>query len=84
MITMPDWVKGSKPNTINYGDLNRDRSIYSIHLAMLRMHLLGVNMLTDDKAAVADLNLDGSINAIDFAILRKCVLGMTKELTVKG
>ncbi|WP_083878361.1 dockerin type I repeat-containing protein [Acetivibrio cellulolyticus] len=72
------------PNTINYGDLNRDRSIDSIDLAMLRMHLLGFNMLTDDKAAVVDLNLDGSINAIDFAILRKYVLGMTKELPVKG
>lgn len=77
-------VKGSKPNTINYGDLNGDGDTNAIDLALLRMHLLGINLLTEDTLAAADLNLDGNINAIDFAILRKYVLGMITELPVKG
>jgi len=65
---------GSSQGTI--GDLNGDRSVNSLDLAKLRLHLLGISELNGVDLYNADVNGDGQANSIDFGYLRKYLLGM--------
>ncbi len=76
-------IKENRQSNIVYGDLNGDGTANSIDFAMLRMHLLAMVYLPQDKLAAGDLNRDGSTNSIDFAIFRTYLLGMITELPLK-
>lgn len=76
-------VKENKQTNIVYGDLNGDGVANSIDFALLRMHLLSMSFLPQDKLMAADLNLDGNTNSIDFAIFRTYLLGMITQLPAK-
>ncbi|EGD48896.1 glycoside hydrolase family 9 [Ruminiclostridium papyrosolvens DSM 2782] len=70
-------VYGNDPTggeEVLYGDLNDDREINAIDLALLKKYILsgnaeGINLVN------ADLNKDGDINSLDFASLKLRLLG---------
>lgn len=70
-------VYGNDPaggEEVLYGDLNDDKEINAIDLALLKKYILsgnaeGINLVN------ADLNKDGEINSLDFASLKLRLLG---------
>lgn len=70
-------VYGNDPaggEEVLYGDLNDDKEINAIDLALLKKYILsgnaeGINLVN------ADLNKDGDINSLDFASLKLRLLG---------
>lgn len=82
-------TNGGSTNSVNYivlasatgnagvvGDANGDKSFNSIDFATVRLHLLGVNVLTGENLRASDVNGDGQVNAIDFALMRQHLLGI--------
>lgn len=65
-----------------YGDINSDKSIDALDLAVLKKYLLDNSVTINTKAA--DTYKDGSIDSLDFATLKKYLLGTTLELPVLG
>ncbi|WP_010248627.1 carbohydrate-binding protein [Acetivibrio cellulolyticus] len=61
------------------GDVNQDGNANSIDLGLLRLHLLGITLLTGTNLSNADVNSDGQVNSIDFALMRQYVLGMIAD-----
>jgi hypothetical protein len=66
-------------STIVNGDINNDTVVDSLDLALIKMHLLQVKTLTEDKFLAADFNCDRCIDALDYASLKMYLL----EKTVK-
>jgi endoglucanase len=66
---------------ILYGDINDDKSVDAIDLAVLKRYLLDNSTTINLKAA--DTYKDDSIDSLDFATLKKYLLGTTTELPVK-
>ncbi len=58
------------------GDANGDSGIDIIDLAAIRMHILGIRVLTDNFFAGGDANGDGNIDIIDLAAVRMSILGL--------
>lgn len=65
-----------------YGDLNGDKNVNSIDMALLRQYLLGIIKKFSVPDEVADLSGDGEINSIDLAHFRMYLLGMIKDFPV--
>ena len=58
------------------GDANGDGGIDIIDLAAVRMHILGIRILTDNFFSGGDANGDGNIDIIDLAAVRMHILGL--------
>ncbi len=75
------WQKGavSIPE-VTLGDINNDKAVDSIDFALLKKHLLGDSVLSDERAQkAADVSKDGTVDAIDFALLKKYLLKAITE-----
>ncbi len=59
-----------RTSTIVNGDINNDTVVDSLDLALIKMHLLQVKTLTEDKLLAADFNCDRCIDALDYASLK--------------
>mgnify|MGYP000852617598 CR=1 FL=1 len=68
--------------SIIYGDLNGDKEINSLDMAMFRMYLLGKIKKFNVPEIAADLSGDGEVNSIDFACFRMYLVGKIKEFPV--
>ena len=69
---------GQEPHTaspILYGDLNLDGKINPMDYMLLKNHVLGRKLLTEEQRRGGDLNRDGKINARDYLLLKNHVLG---------
>ena len=69
---------GQEPPTaspILYGDLNLDGKINPMDYMLLKNHVLGRKLLTEEQRRGGDLNRDGKINARDYLLLKNHVLG---------
>lgn len=62
--------------TIKKGDPNNDGKINSGDLLVIRQHLLGTKVLTDEYLTAADINGDGKINSGDLLAVRQHLLGI--------
>ena len=71
---------GTGPVEVMYGDVNDDKSIDSLDLAVLKKYLLDNSVSINAKAA--DTYKDSSIDSLDFATLKKYLLGTISELPV--
>ena len=60
---------------ILYGDLNLDGKINPMDYMLLKNHVLGRKLLTEEQRRGGDLNRDGKINARDYLLLKNHVLG---------
>ncbi len=58
---------------VTKGDVNDDKTVDSLDLALLKKYLL--NSSTTINTANADMNADNAIDAIDYALLKKTLLG---------
>lgn len=73
---------GTDPVQTLYGDVNDDKSVDSLDLAILKKYLLDNSTTINTKAA--DVYNDNNIDSLDFATLKKFLLGTTIELPVQG
>ncbi len=64
-----------------YGDANGDGAVDAIDYALLKLHLLGIE-LPDYVLKYVDLNQDNSVDAIDRAIFAQYLLGKITSLPV--
>lgn len=64
---------------IKYGDLNDDKEINALDLALLKKCILN-----NTSIKAADLDGNGSIDAIDFALMKKYLLGRISEFPAGG
>lgn len=65
---------GNLGASVKKGDLNSDGSIDALDLTVLRKHLLGIELLTNE--ALADLDANGGVDALDLSLLRQYLLGI--------
>ncbi|PYG90211.1 glucuronoarabinoxylan endo-1,4-beta-xylanase [Ruminiclostridium sufflavum DSM 19573] len=63
---------GSMEAPVLLGDLNSDKAIDALDLMAMKKHLLGIEAVTNLKAA--DLDGSGTIDALDFALLKQYLL----------
>ena len=68
-------VQTPTPN-IKKGDANGDDKISTSDLAAIRLHILQLNLLKDEKFYGADANNDNKITAADLAAVRLHLLGI--------
>jgi endoglucanase len=59
---------------IKKGDVNTDKEINAIDLALLKSHLLGIKILTGDALKAADYDSNGTVDVLDMAKLKKFLL----------
>jgi len=57
------------------GDINNDGKINSTDDALLRRHILCINILNGLSLSNADVNSDGKVNSIDYSLIRRYILG---------
>ncbi len=76
--TEPDGTKPAGPATIMRGDLNGDKEVNALDLTLLKMHLLGSQLLTGDALKAADIDSSGSVDALDLLRLRSYLLGLSE------
>ena len=62
--------------SVTLGDINSDGQINTADLAAIRLHLLGIRILSDTEFFSADINSDGQINTADLAGVRLHLLGL--------
>ncbi len=65
---------GNLGASVKKGDLNSDVSKDALDLTVLRKHLLGIELLTNE--ALADLDANGGVDALDLSLLRQYLLGI--------
>ncbi len=57
------------------GDVNGDKVIDALDVAMFKQYLLGKITVTPEALKMMDFNNDNSVDAIDFALFKKMILG---------
>ncbi|ADL51185.1 cellulase family glycosylhydrolase [Clostridium cellulovorans] len=72
----------TRVNQINYGDINKDKNVNALDLALMKKYLMAPNTTSDTK--VMDVNGDGAVNAIDLAYLKKYLLGQITVFPVQA
>ena len=77
-VTEPEEPTVTPPQTENRrkGDVNGDGKVTVIDFAAIRMHLLGVKLLTSAEYSAADINGDKTVDVQDFAMVRMFLLGI--------
>jgi RHS repeat-associated protein len=72
--------------TVKYGDLNGDKVINSIDLALMKRYLFGVvsSFPSADGLKAADLNGDGVINTIDYSLMKRFTSGLISNFPVQS
>lgn len=65
--------QNTKPQSIEYGDINADSEIDLSDLTILSLHLLGDKNLTEEKLKYADCNGDGTVNLADLAHFKQYI-----------
>lgn len=68
-------ISTDKP-TYKLGDINNDGKISTADMAAVRLHLLGLRILSDIEKLSADINADGKISTADMAGVRLHLLGL--------
>lgn len=66
--------QGSKP--VAKGDINGDGTISLPDLVAIKRHILGFEILTDDKFKAADIDDSGSISLADYVKVKRHILGV--------
>ena len=56
------------------GDIDQDGAVTTDDLALIRKHLLAIELLTAKQGPAADINGDGSITAVDMTLLKRILL----------
>ncbi len=64
------------PDEIKYGDVNRDESINTVDFALIKRHLLEMEILEGDSFTAADVDGDGNITTLDLTYMKKYLLGL--------
>ena len=67
-------VKPDYPPMIIPGDVVPDGQIDALDFAVMKKHLLGIELLTGDSYKAADIDNSGTVDAIDLALLKKALL----------
>ncbi len=65
--------QGSKP--VAKGDINGDGTISLADIVAIKRHILGFELLTDDKFKAADIDDSGSISLADYVKVKRHILG---------
>ncbi len=70
------FVKENYPDIelIIPGDPFHDGVVDALDFAVVKKHLLGIELLTGDSFKAADMDSSGTVDAIDLALLKKCLL----------
>ncbi len=72
---------GTKP-TFTYGDLNDDKAIDALDLALIKSKLLGLS--PEINLSAADVNADNHVDALDYAVLKQYLMRVINTLPYKG
>ncbi len=65
-----------KATLYSIGDIDGDERVITTDLAILKLHLAGINTLDEIGSARADLNMDFSVNTTDLAKLKLILAGI--------
>jgi endoglucanase len=70
--------------TILYGDLNGDKLINSVDVALMKRYVLGVitSFPSADGLKAADVNGDGTINTVDYSLMKRFSLGIINKFPI--
>jgi hypothetical protein len=63
-----------------FGDVNGDSKISIVDATDIQRHLVALELITDNRLALADVNGDGIINIDDVTLLQKYIAGYDVEL----
>jgi endoglucanase len=80
-----DYLNEEGPKVSNdkvlYGDLNGDKLINSIDLALMKRYVLGTisSFPSANGAKAADVNGDGTINTVDYSLMKRFTLGVISK-----
>lgn len=66
------------PVKLKLGDVNNDNVIDAVDLAAVKLHILGIRVLTGNTFTQADINSDSVIDAVDLAAVKLDILGIRK------
>ena len=65
------------------GDANNDGAVDITDIVMIRSHIVGMRLLTDDAFALADVNGDNLVDIIDVAMVRSAIVNSVSPSDVK-
>ncbi|RCX18388.1 dockerin type I repeat protein [Anaerobacterium chartisolvens] len=65
---------------IKKGDVNLDGSINTVDFALMKKHILEIELLTGNAFEAADVDGNGCIDTIDYLQMRRYLLGLITEL----
>ncbi|OPZ94072.1 MAG: Endoglucanase G precursor [Firmicutes bacterium ADurb.Bin419] len=71
-------------NKVLCGDVSGDGKIDAIDIALIKKHVLGLNVLKSSEYNAGDLDGDGNVNSIDFGLMKKYLLGKLSALPVEN
>lgn len=60
------------------GDVDGNGSITAVDYMLIKNHIMGVSLLTDDHLTRADVNKDGNITAVDYMLIKNHIMGVSK------
>lgn len=56
------------------GDVNKDGKITSSDYVLIKNHIMGINLLSDDVKVYADYNGDGKITSTDYVLIKNHIM----------
>lgn len=62
------------PVSILKGDVNRDGKITSSDYVLIKNHIMGTNLLSEDAKVYADYNGDGKITSSDYVLIKNYIM----------
>ena len=66
--------ENNSSNNINKGDVNKDGKITSSDYVLIKNHIMGTSILSEDAKMYADYNVDGKITSSDYVLIKNYIM----------
>ena len=79
-IASVNWIEKNPDEPDILGDIDGDGEITINDIALMKLHLIGISELPEDRFEIADMNKNNEIDISDIALLKLVLLGLVKTL----